>query len=226
MDYLLLIDTSADTCTVALTLNGKVVAQQAHTDMRNHAAVINLMIADVVAAAGITLQDLKAVVACAGPGSYTGLRIGVATCKSLSYVLDKPLMMQDKLTLMSWEQYHKNLSKYEVYVSVLPARAEEYYITAYNSEFVCIVAPQHAEQSAYEKIMRSMEGNILYISPLTLGNELVEFHTNKSAVSTYTTEKINMETWAIYSYKRYLCNDFVILSSAEPFYLKQVYINK
>jgi len=191
--------------------------------MRNHATVLNKMIDEVLVESSITLETLSAIAVCGGPGSYTGLRIGLATAKAFCYVLDKPLLLDDKLTLLAWQQYHKNLSKYEFYVSVLPAREKEYYISTYNSEFVCLTKPQHAFEEVMKAIVTALNGEILMTG---ISDLLTESILSTSKITSYEIQTIDMYEWALYAFEGYSCNRFVILSTSEPYYLKQVYINK
>src|ERR1019366_2430074 len=107
MHYLLHIDTSTDTGAVAIGGDGNLLAYRANTETRNHATTINNMINDVLAEVKISLEDLSCIVVCAGPGSYTGLRIGLATAKGLCYALDKPLMLDNRLTLLAYQAYRQ-----------------------------------------------------------------------------------------------------------------------
>ena len=92
MKYILHIDTSTDIGTIALSGDGRILSYLRTTETRNHAGVINNMIERVISDMKITLEQLSAISVCAGPGSYTGLRIGVATAKGLCYALNKPLI--------------------------------------------------------------------------------------------------------------------------------------
>lgn len=96
--YILHLETSTKVCSVALSLNGDCIAiQESNTDDYQHAEQLTLFIQDVLASATITLKNLDAVAVSAGPGSYTGLRIGVSTAKGLCYALDIPLIAVDSL---------------------------------------------------------------------------------------------------------------------------------
>jgi tRNA threonylcarbamoyladenosine biosynthesis protein TsaB len=98
---ILQIETATTSCSVALQHNGRVLASRS-LDQRNvHAEVITLFIESVFAEAGKTYSDIDAVAVSSGPGSYTGLRIGVSTAKGLCYGLDKPLIAVETLKAMA-----------------------------------------------------------------------------------------------------------------------------
>jgi tRNA threonylcarbamoyladenosine biosynthesis protein TsaB len=221
--YILHIDTSADVCTVAIACNGVLLTTQQNEGMRNHAAILNVLIDALLMETKLTLQDISAFAVCAGPGSYTGLRIGIATAKGFCYVLDKPLLLQDKLTLLAYQAYHNHTQRYEHYVAILPARENEYYLCVYDADFNCTIAPQHVFENDVAALLSSLHNNILitgeqvnYIAELLKAPQII----------THVTNKIDLNRWIFYVFGQYECNNFVNLSTSEPLYLKQVFINK
>jgi tRNA threonylcarbamoyladenosine biosynthesis protein TsaB len=91
--FILHIETATKVCSVALSLNGiQVAIKESASDQYIHGESLNLFIQEVVKEAKIELQDLSAVSISSGPGSYTGLRIGVSSVKGLCYGLGIPLI--------------------------------------------------------------------------------------------------------------------------------------
>src|SRR5690606_6328985 len=103
------------------------------------------------------LADIAAMVVCAGPGSYTGLRIGMAAAKGLCYALDKPLLSQSRLELLAYRAFKQHGKKYEQYITLLVARDKEYFIGAYDSEMRCVVTPQHIVESQLAELANKGE---------------------------------------------------------------------
>lgn len=99
---ILCLETSTAVCSVALVENDNVVALRESLDGQNHAEKITLFIDEVMKEAGIAYKDLDAVATSMGPGSYTGLRIGVSTAKGLCYAMEKPLIAIDTLAAMAY----------------------------------------------------------------------------------------------------------------------------
>jgi tRNA threonylcarbamoyladenosine biosynthesis protein TsaB len=222
MIRLLFIDTSSDIGTVAISANEKILAYRTNTDTRDHARVINIMINEILAEVSMSLRDLSGIIVCAGPGSYTGLRIGLATAKALCYVLGKPLFLHNKLTLLCDYAYYNNLGKYDAYVSLLVAREQEYFITAHDNNFNCFIAPQHIMGGQIEEMIKDFK-NVLIITDAD--NNTI----NRLTTSALQIEKntlINLNNWLSFALKQYECNNSVNLSTAAPFYLKQVYTHK
>jgi len=98
---ILQIETATSSCSVALANQGNVIALKQLSGRNVHAEMITLFIEELIAAAGITLQNIDAVAVSSGPGSYTGLRIGVSTAKGLCFALDKPLIAVETLEAMA-----------------------------------------------------------------------------------------------------------------------------
>lgn len=100
MSLLLLIETATTSCSVALADDNQVIALR-EIDQRNiHAEVITVFIDELFTETGRTYADIDAVAVSCGPGSYTGLRIGVSTAKGLCFALDKPLIAIETLSAM------------------------------------------------------------------------------------------------------------------------------
>src|SRR5476649_750185 len=101
MSLILQIETATSSCSVALAKNGYVLAEKQVNQRNIHAEVITLFIDELVGETGVVYQDIDAVAVSSGPGSYTGLRIGVATAKGLCFALDKPLIAIETLAAMA-----------------------------------------------------------------------------------------------------------------------------
>jgi tRNA threonylcarbamoyladenosine biosynthesis protein TsaB len=222
MNYLLHLDTSVDTGLVAVTCDGAVLAMTMNVETRNHAATINNMIADVLAEINISLNDLGGIVVCAGPGSYTGLRIGMATAKGLCYALDKPLLLDDRLTLLANKAQKEHGNEFTHYISLLIARDKEYFISIYNNDMVCTLAPQHIMQEQLDELIDKNVATYIVTDAL---QEVIDDLKHNNLV-TDSDIKTDIISWAHYSYQKYIGHNFVNLSAAEPFYLKQVYTHK
>src|SRR6476660_7112822 len=98
---ILLIETATTSCSVALSEGGKVIAVKEANERNIHASHITLFIEEVMKTANKQFSDLNAVAISKGPGSYTGLRIGVSTAKGLCYALDIPMLSVNTLEAMA-----------------------------------------------------------------------------------------------------------------------------
>ncbi len=217
MAYILHIDTSADTGLTAVSNNGEVVSQVINTETRNHASSINLHIEQAVTEAGIQLKDLSAVSVCGGPGSYTGLRIGLSTAKGLCYILNIPLMMHSKLVLLSADTAFSK--SYTHIIAILQARESEYFVAVYDSHLKELVAPQHVAEEQLSDLIKP------YLSNATIVGYSDSF-INELSDSVIEKENPNISSWGKYAAEQYSNKHFANLEYSEPFYLKQVYTHK
>jgi tRNA threonylcarbamoyladenosine biosynthesis protein TsaB len=101
MANILHIETATQVCSVALSVNGAITQIRESREKNSHSATVTVFIKDVVEAAGISFSELDAVAVSMGPGSYTGLRIGVSTAKGICYALDRPLIAISTLQSMA-----------------------------------------------------------------------------------------------------------------------------
>ena len=221
MNYLLHIDTATDIATVAIGGDGVLLAERSSEGARNHASSINLMIDEVLADAGITMQQLAGIAVCSGPGSYTGLRIGMATAKGLCYVLDKPLILNDRLTLMANSACKKQPGS-EQYVPFIKARENEYFIGIFDHLGLPLLAPQHMMAADVAAAVGTTKKTYMITDVPT--SELYDLKVNNDTVD--NTIRSYLSAWVAYAYLKYKCEESVNLSVAEPLYLKQVYTHK
>ena len=132
---LLLLETATAVCSVAVCRGTEILALQTSKMEREHASMLTVYIREVMALAGFNLRDLDAVVVSKGPGSYTGLRIGVAAAKGICFTLNKPLIAVDTHLAMAAQynlEYDADLNVDDVLVPVIDARRMEVYGAAFN----------------------------------------------------------------------------------------------
>lgn len=132
--YILLIETATSTCSAAVALNGKVVAVEEKEERNIHAGSLTLFIDEVIRRSGIRYSDLAAVAVSMGPGSYTGLRIGVSAAKGLCFALDIPLIAISSLDSLAFgllEQLRPGPDS--ILIPMIDARRMEVYLKCLNS---------------------------------------------------------------------------------------------
>jgi len=103
MSAILSIETATEICSVALARDGELIACKESANSNEHSSLLTLFIQEVMEEAGISLKALDAVAVSKGPGSYTGLRIGVSAAKGLCYSLDKPLIAVSTLKALAYQ---------------------------------------------------------------------------------------------------------------------------
>jgi len=222
MHYLLHIDTSADTGVLALSADGELITHEENTMSRNHAASINIMVGRLLETARITFGDLSGITVCAGPGSYTGLRIGLATAKGYCYALNKPLLMDNRLMLLARQAWERHGTAYDEYAVVLLARANEYFTAVYDNNFNCLFQPQHIVREQLESVLKK-DTKSMVITDLPDDNNILNV---ESGIAVESDTKLDLKCWGKHAFDQIKCHNIEILSTAEPFYLKQVYTHK
>ncbi|MBP6588030.1 MAG: tRNA (adenosine(37)-N6)-threonylcarbamoyltransferase complex dimerization subunit type 1 TsaB, partial [Flavobacterium sp.] len=102
MSYILNIETATKNCSVALAKEGKtILCKENAEEGYSHAERLHVFMEEIIKEVGITFQDLSAIAVSQGPGSYTGLRIGVSAAKGLCYALSVPLIAVDTLQVLA-----------------------------------------------------------------------------------------------------------------------------
>ena len=92
MSLILNIETATQFCSVGLARDGHILAMRESNEKNIHAAMVTVFSEEVILEAGVSMHDLEAVAVSMGPGSYTGLRIGVSAAKGFCYAMDIPLI--------------------------------------------------------------------------------------------------------------------------------------
>ena len=110
MDNILLIETSTALCSVALAQDGAVTAYRESSAPKAHASLTAVFIQEMLQERGLTLADCKAVCVSKGPGSYTGLRVGVSTAKGLCFGSGKPLLAVGTLDTLVFQTFSDNIN--------------------------------------------------------------------------------------------------------------------
>ena len=130
---LLALETATDVCSVALVDGGRVVGLAEVLRPRSHAALLAPLVRDVLAQHDATTADLAAVAVSAGPGSYTGLRIGASTAKGLAWAHGVPLVAVPSLEALAWGAQDV-LAEGDVLVAAFNSRRGEVYAAAFSRD--------------------------------------------------------------------------------------------
>ena len=136
-NYILLLETATDPCSVALADNGNIVAEKYINQPKAHASLLARYISDILEENGITMAECSAVAVSKGPGSYTGLRVGVSCAKGLCYGAGKPLISVCTLATIAQMAMDNNLYRKEGEYTIVPmidARRMEVYTANFNSK--------------------------------------------------------------------------------------------
>jgi len=215
---LLSLDTSIRGCSVAVHADSVLLASyDLYTD-RSSSAMLTTLMKSAVEHAGYKLSDLDAIAVAKGPGSYTGLRVGVSTAKGLCYALDKPLIAVNTLEAMSL-QVIPFFPKGTLFCPMIDARRMEVYASVFNSEYEIV---QKTEAIIMDEIS---------FADLLKDHKVVFFGDGAAKCQALLSENTNAiflgeeirpsaKTVGKLAGKSFDAGDFVDLASFEPFYLK------
>ncbi len=131
---ILLIDTAQETGKVALAKEGRVILFEENKIAKEHASWLHPAIGRIMAGAKISIRDLSAVAVVAGPGSYTGLRVGMAAAKGFCYALKIPLITANSLVLMAKAMKKEALEHEALICPMIDARRDEVFTALYQFE--------------------------------------------------------------------------------------------
>jgi len=217
------IETSTRVCSVALSINGELVDIQETTAKNSHAELVTLFSEKVLNESGKTFPDLDAVAVSMGPGSYTGLRIGVSTAKGFCYALNKPLIAISTLKAMSngmvqFAQKSGFTKTNHLFCPMIDARRMEVYTAIFDSELKTI------QNISAEIIDASSFSDLLETNPILFAGdgaakckELFSESKNAHFIDDFNPSAKFMTELAE---NKFNSGEFENLAYFEPFYLK------
>jgi tRNA threonylcarbamoyladenosine biosynthesis protein TsaB len=218
MSLILNIDTSSEKAAIALARQGETIYQLFNEDQKDHAAWIHPAIHSALAVIGEAINELTAVGFVAGPGSYTGLRVGMATAKGLCYALKIPLITINTLEAMTYAALNEEA---DLYCPLIDARRMEVYTALYDKDLQPILSPSAMilNEGSFQEELK--EKRILFF-----GSGRVKLQSVLSHEHAIFSE-IPFEVSSISSVinKKYNLSDFAELTYSEPIYVKDVYVN-
>ncbi|MFG6684940.1 tRNA (adenosine(37)-N6)-threonylcarbamoyltransferase complex dimerization subunit type 1 TsaB [Mariniflexile sp. HNIBRBA6329] len=214
MSVILSIETATTNCSVAISKAGKtIVLKEDNSKNYSHAESLHVFINAVLKEAGITSKDLDAVAISKGPGSYTGLRIGVSAAKGLCFALDKPLISVPTLEALA----HQVKANDGVIVTMLDARRLEVYAAIFDSNYNRIreTEAQILDENAFTDYLTT--GKVYFVgNGVEKTKDLIK-HENAFFVEDKLPSASQMGMLAFDKYKN---GDFEDVAYFEPYYLK------
>ena len=215
MALILNIETTTTNCSVCIAKEGVVIAKKSLNNKNySHSESLHVFIEELISDSQFTSNDFDAIAVSEGPGSYTGLRIGVSAAKGLCYALDIPLIAVPTLDLMS-----RQVKIEEGYiVSMLDARRMEVYAAVYDKVYNNIEATNAKiiDENSFADLLQKhklyFNGNAVDKVKAVLQHENAVF-LDASFPSAYEMAEL--------SYEKYKKSDTVDVAYFEPFYLKE-----
>ena len=226
MALILNIDTALDTANVALAEDGKVVSSMSNDTQKDHASWLQPALQELMKDAGVNMQQLSAIGISIGPGSYTGLRIGLSAAKGICYALGIPLITEISLKLMAFSAInYANGEQFPACILFCPmidARRMEVFAAIYDHALHAVMEPRSMILNE-----KCFEGELGRQKMLFLGNGSIKFRQlcqNQRAI--FKEIPLNPIALATLTYANFIGNNFADLAYTEPLYLKSSLLSK
>lgn len=231
MMLLLSLETSTQACSVALHEGQTILASRQTNTPRSAASKLAVMIQEVLEQANKKPSNLNAIIVASGPGSYTGLRIGVATAKGLCYALRIPLISVNTLDLLAFQgkQYlrdRRSEIEFDTEILLCPmldARRMEVYckMVDFNLQEITPTQAKILDQKSFDEILDHKI--IFFVGEGSLKFQEVVQHSNARFVTDLIPDAVPLGQLG---YKKWIQSSFEDVESFEPFYLKDFLIRK
>ena len=210
---ILMIETSTECCSVSLARGNEIIAERVTTTPKLHASLTAVFVEEVLRECSLTAADCDAVAVSEGPGSYTGLRVGVSTAKGLCFGASRPLIGVGTLDILA--QQGRGMA--DMIVPMIDARRMEVYCACFDSEanrLTDVEARIIGPDSFREELDR---GTVLFIGNGAGKTAGVISHPNARFEECFPLASA-MVTPALEAFKK---EEFKDVAYFEPFYLKE-----
>jgi tRNA threonylcarbamoyladenosine biosynthesis protein TsaB len=224
MSLILQIETATTVCSVAISENGNVLAYKEIQQRNVHAEVITLFIDEVLKAAGRQYTELSAVAVSCGPGSYTGLRIGVSVTKGLCYSLDIPFIAVETLEAMTDGMIAETRADNVLFCPMIDARRMEVF-TAVSDEKGNRMKATSAEiinQDSFSDLLKTNR-IIFFGDGAAKCSEILGADPNAEIISDFQNSARHLTKKAT---DKFVNKDFEDTAYFEPYYLKDFIAGK
>lgn len=219
MATILHIDTATASASVSLAKDGLIIDFIENDSPNEHASFLQPAVKKLLQKAGILLNELDAIAVVNGPGSYTGLRVGLASAKGLAYASGKPLITVGTLPAMAGAAVAAEEDNSILYAPMIDARRMEVFTGVYDAEGKEKLSPQAKVLSHDSFVELLLRNKILFF-----GNGAAKFkeivnHPN----ALFSTDYNIIQSFAQLSLSAYRQQEFATLAYCEPLYLKEFY---
>ncbi|WP_184542902.1 tRNA (adenosine(37)-N6)-threonylcarbamoyltransferase complex dimerization subunit type 1 TsaB [Mucilaginibacter sp. FT3.2] len=221
MSLILQIETATTSCSVALAADGKVLAFKQVNERNKHAEVITLFTEELITSGNFTYHDLDAIAVSCGPGSYTGLRIGISTAKGLCFALDKPLIAIETLESMAYGVINDaaiTIGHDTLLCPMIDARRMEVYCAIFNTagEQLRATSADIIDENSFNDLLKDKQ--ILFFGDGADKCEAVlGSNTNAKFLHKFENSATHLTQKAA---EKFAAKDFEDVAYFEPYYLK------
>ena len=223
MALILNIDTAVDVASVCLAKDGQALSIVKNESQKDHSSWLHIAIKEIFEKNNLELRSVDAIAITGGPGSYTGLRIGMATAKGICYALNKPLIGLNTLLVMAnaAKNVHKDSfgENPDLLCPMIDARRMEVFTAIYTTELQIVIEPVAItlNENSFDEYLS--DNSICFF-----GNGSNKFSTiKKHEKAIFNDLKTDASSMISLSEKKFTGKEFTDLAYAEPLYLKEFY---
>jgi len=219
MIYILHIDTASTAALACLSRDGQLICSRLNEQQKDHASFIHPAIQEILNEAAIDISRVDAIAVTEGPGSYTGLRVGLSTAKGLAFALKKPLITIDSLFLAA-HAVQQSYGSVAVW-AMIDARRNEVFTAVYDEDLQPVLPPVAVELSSEILNTYYKEGLVFTGSGALKGVKFL-----KEGITAVTFQPEIASSFCIIAYKKYSDKNFADVAYSEPLYIKEFYSGK
>ncbi len=223
MSLILQIDTALDTAIVSIAQNGNLLLELTNKDQKEHAGFLQPAIETIFQRVGLDLKAIDAIAVSAGPGSYTGLRVGMASAKGLAFALNKPLITIGTLEIITTNALIQANNSYPdndaIYCPMIDARRMEVYTAIYDNKLNVLLEPSAMILAPDSFANWLLKNKICFFGNGATKFENISTHPNASFLL-LSNNSLAMSKLALY---KYISKEFADVAYSTPFYLKEFF---
>jgi len=223
MAKILQIESATAVCSVALSVDGITLAVKEEQGQNLHASRLTLFIEELLNSCQMKFNELDAISVSKGPGSYTGLRIGVSTAKGLAYALGIPLIAVETLKMMAAGFVFENPDFSGLVCPMIDARRMEVYTALFKSsiENILPTAAEIIDDTSFKNLLST--NSIVFLGDGAAKCEAAIQDQN----ATFSLDNFNSAKYmSALSFEAFQQKDFVDVAYFEPFYLKDFVVTQ
>ncbi len=218
MAIILLIETATDVCSVGISINGNLISIEESFVKNAHAAQLQILVETAIKKAAITLNQINAVSISIGPGSYTGLRVGLSAAKGYCFALNIPLIAIDTLESLTYQASNLlSIKKTDYYIPLLDARRMEVYTGVWDASLKKIkeVTPVILDAFSFQDYLANGDCIIF-------GSGAQKFKDICNATNLIYLQDVyaSVKGMAVIAFHAFQESKFADIAYIEPFYLK------
>jgi len=224
MSFILNIDTSMQSASVSISKDGILLHELTNTDLKEHSSFLQPAIKKILELTEINIQKINAVAVTIGPGSYTGLRVGMAAAKGICFALNIPLITINTLEALAATAIETfGVKKPVLICPMIDARRMEVYTALYTTNLDNLLAPcaMILESNSFATYFSTYK--IFFVGSGVNKWEKICIHRQEAD---FHNLEIKPQILNNLSYKKYIIKEFADIAYSEPLYIKEFYTTK